>query len=369
MGHISVESWKDVRTRDFRTSIEASQRLSRASEHEAQVLLCLFRAKIIQFAVDGSLFLITSPRNCFDSRDKIFALYPLMQEMVPGICAPDYTKSLDDVIFETCSRIHQYTPDTTWLFMTKWPLRASNVEGALGPSWLPDITAKALQHKGKFRFGLIRNSEDFRILTLGCRFIGKCHPSPVKLGSEPEETIRRIAGLMYSTGEDLHSFAGSETRVRRKENLPERIFNALYTWTRYEIWKILEDLKVLSIFSTIAQYKGIGKLDDIPFTADQRGILPILTYGAKDLANKAFFWTNTGLFGICSDRLREGDTIMISTEFARPFAIRTRPDPSGEPNHYSMVDWVFVDGLEGATMDAEFVNEIRETPLSDIYIH
>jgi hypothetical protein len=257
--------------------------------------------------------------------------------------------------------------------MDKWPLRASSVEDALGPSWLPDITATGFQHTKNAEPGspTLRISQDFLILTLGSRFIGKCHPSPIELGNEPEETIRRIAGLMYSSGEDLHSFAGSEIRVRRKETLSERIFFALQKWFRVWQQQSPENVQVLfSTFSTIARYKDIGKLDDIPFTAEQRWFFHHeFKSAAKYFTNKSFFWTDTGLFGTCSDRLQEGDTIVLSTEFCRPCAVRTRPDPSGESNHYHMVDWVFVDGLEGATMDAQLMSEVEETPLSDIYIH
>uniref|UniRef100_A0A8H7TMM2 Uncharacterized protein n=1 Tax=Bionectria ochroleuca TaxID=29856 RepID=A0A8H7TMM2_BIOOC len=294
--------------------------------------------------------------------------------MVPGICAPDYTKSPDDVILETLSKIHERFPQFIRGCMEKWPLRASSMEDALGPSWLPDITAACYQHTKNAGPGphRLRISQDFLLLTLGSRFIGKCHPSPIKLGSEPEETLRRIAGLMYSSGEDLHSFAGSEIRVRRKENLPERILFALVEWL--QVWRYHQTPELvqvlLSTFSTIARYKDIGRLGDIPFTAEQ-----LLNFrlefksAAKYFANKSFFWTDTGLFGTCSDRLQEGDRIVLSPELWRPFAVRTRPDPSGESNHYHMVDWVFVDGLEGATMDAQLMSEIEETPLSDIYIH
>jgi hypothetical protein len=320
-----------------------------------------------------TLFLTTSPRSCSDPRDKIFAIHPFLQEMIPGICAPDYTKSPDDVIFETLSKIHERFPQFIWRFMEIWPLRASSMEDALGPSWLSDITATGFQHTKNAEPGssTLRISQDFLILTLGSRFIGKRHPSPIELGNEPEETIRRIAGLMYSSGEDLHSFAGSEIRVRRKETLSERIFFALQKWFRVWQQQSPEKVQVLfSTFSTIARYKDIGKLDDIPFTAVQRWAFHHeFKFAAKYFTNKSFFWTDTGLFGTCSDRLREGDTIVLSTEFCRPCAVRTHPDPSGESNHYHMVDWVFVDGLEGATMDAQVMSEVEETPLSDIYIH
>lgn len=389
INHISSQTWQNLYTRHFKTLRKALRRLPRATGSEAQEFmnLCLARLAIVydlsvQLVFMGdilarvcewellSLITMTNPRKCFDPRDKIFALHPFLQELVPGICAPDYRKSLDDVLFETLSKIYQHAPSFIRLFIIYWPLRGSSVEDASGPTWLPDITETHYPFSMSDRTALItlRISEDFLVLTLGARGIGKCHPSLMRLGSEPGEILRRIAEIMYSGGEDPYSFAGSEIKVRKKRNLSERIFYALHAWSH--IREFQEDIQEsLSILSTIAQYKSIRKLDDIPFTARQRKHLPILTITANDFANKTFFWTDTGLFGTCSGRLQEGDTIMIISELPGPFAVRTRLDPSGEPNHYYMVCRVFVDGIEGTARDAQLISEIQETPLNDIYIH
>ncbi|CAH0058538.1 unnamed protein product [Clonostachys solani] len=392
--HISTQTWKSLHDRHFKMASKARGRLLRARgiEPEAQELLHLCQARFAQVIRDfdltpnlvymghmwarpfkfdlSKLFIMTIHRKCLEPRDKIFALHPFIQELVPEICAPDYSKSPDKVLLETLSKFHQSSPFRTQVFMNYWPIRASGVEDASFPSWLPDITATGfpfIMDQG-LESTTLRISEDFLILTLGACFIGKCRPPLIRLGTDPEEIVRRIAGLMYSDGEDLHSLAGSKIRMRRKKHDPERIFNALWTWI--PLGQSRKDLRlILSICSTIAQYKSIRKLDDIPFTAEQSKKLHILTFAAKVFANKAFFWTDTGLFGTCSERLQEGDTIVITSEFRRPIAVRTRLDPSGGPNHYYMVDWAYVDGLEGTTMDAQLMNEIQETPLSDIYIH
>ncbi|CAH0025435.1 unnamed protein product [Clonostachys rhizophaga] len=383
-------SLQNLYHRHLKALENAGERLLGANEPEAQELLRLVDARLAPLFLDFNLcnrmlimdsilsrprefsilvvFYMTKHRDCFDPRDKIFALVPFIQQPVPVVSEPDYRRSLDDVLLETLSKIYQRSPGMIHRFMALWPLRASSVQDASGPSWIPDITAvdSRVATPSPGATITLRISEDFLVLTIGARFIGKCHPSRTRLGSEPEEILRRIARLMYADGEDLQCFAGSKIGMRRNGNHAGRIFDALWAWTPSSRWRTREHVRaLLSIFRTIARHEGIMKLDDIPFTAEQRSNLPEAEIAARDFANRDFFWTDTGLFGACSDRLQEGDTVVITSEFDRP----TRPDPSGESNHYSIVDWAFVEGLKGAAVDAQLVNEIQETPLSDIYIH
>ncbi|CAG9977965.1 unnamed protein product [Clonostachys byssicola] len=395
IAHTPELTWMDLFMRLANAAKDASWRLSGSVEPEAQELRRLYLRGVAQ-SVTGydlslqltamgeilagprelsvaKLFQMTIHRNCYNPRDKIFALHSFFQKLVPGICAPDYRKSVDDVLLETLSKLHQHMPPLIRHLMATWGFRASRVEHASGPSWLPDITATdcPLIYDARPTVAILRISEDFLTLPLGARYIGKCHRSLISLGSNPMVILRRIARLMYSDGEDLYSFAGSEIRMRGKEHRSERIFYALQAWTPTRQDTSPRVVQVLlSIFTTIAQHEDVRKLKDIPLTAEQKRRFPMLLLWAKDyLIDKAFFWTDTGLFGISSERLREGDTIALAPELPRPFAVRTRLGASDQSNHYCMVDWAFVDGLQGPTMDPKLISDIQKTPLSDILIH
>ncbi|CAH0043787.1 unnamed protein product [Clonostachys solani] len=290
----------------------------------------------------------TAHRKCFDPRDRIFALYSLAPELEAAYPA-DYRKPPEQ------------------------PLRNSRLESSGSyPSWLPDLNRH--QPAGFYPWGYTRAQEngvppsiDGKVLSLNARYLGSCK-TLFHFHSDVTGSWVTIFKVMLSVAVDL---------TASLKVLPE------YKDRTFEVSDIHKQLNYAClghnfVGSTFDPYELYNELNEEDPTVDIQhedvwsilDVFPLYRNKAACLTNKKVFMASSGLFGICSDEMRDGDHLMVSPWLPMPALIRKRDEFRGENGRKfaKLVDYTCTAGLSQDDPQEETLSLVEKKKLKRIRI-
>ncbi|CAH0044955.1 unnamed protein product [Clonostachys solani] len=288
----------------------------------------------------------TAHRDCFDPRDRIFALYPLFPEL-QAVCPADYRKPPEQVLMDTLTYILEHHPMFFSVIHT-WPLRPHRLEDESYPTWLPDITGR--QPAGVTGSGFYEGARHVRsrpvidnnILFVDAWMVGKCK---VVLRFEDSAARNLDTMFQYLDGVMEASLEYESWGIRELDGtkIHRRIAYACYYHDHVGPPEFPEE----EYHQIQAEVEARGA-ENLPWQRLPKS-LQILRDKAERLAGKVLFVTRSGLFGICSDLIEDGDYLFVSPSLYQPMPLRIRGEYcDGNDRRYArLVDFAFVDGLIG----------------------
>ncbi|KAK7212736.1 hypothetical protein V2G26_019914 [Clonostachys chloroleuca] len=309
----------------------------------------------------------TAHRECFDPRDRIFALYPLFAELQAAYPA-DYRKPPEQVLMDTLTYILEHHP-LFFSIIHIWPLRQHRLEDESYPTWLPDITGR--QPDGFTVSGFYEGARHVRsrpviennILFLDAWMAGKCK---VVLRFDDSAAKNLKTMLEYLNGEMEASLKYESWGIRELDGtkIHRRIAYACYYHDHVGPPEFPEE-KYRQIQAGL---EACGS-NHLPWQRLPKS-LQLLREKAERLAGKALFVTRSGLFGICSDMIEDGDYLFVSPSLHQPMPLRIRGEYcDGNDRRYGrLVDFAFVDGLVGDSKHEDVLKFVESQKLTRLRI-
>lgn len=323
-----------------------------------------------------SMFLFfTSDRQCFDERDKIFALYgllPAAQEIYP----PDYTKPITEVMLQAAAYIVNFEHGSHFL----WPQFALRDErladsSRLYPSWMPDFSGHMslrnsnvhVDINGPVAIPLTRSQDMLRpvsvehtTLRLWARYLGTCRVA-VQFADTKSNVLEQIHGLLQM---DVLEHDIGQT-ARKSENLIPRIARLCVAHR-----SLLSDFSAEEILET---FSSVFDSDpDAQQNSSHGPFWDIIKSAAEVLTGKALLVTNNGCLGICVGGVKDGDVVVIPPEVKVPLVLTPKSSTSADGVEYhKMVGTAIIDGVmsKGELFDEELVEEIAKRDVVEFLVH
>jgi hypothetical protein len=303
------------------------------------------------------LIITTAERQCFDARDKVFALYgmvPAAQE----VYAPDYFKPVETVMLETAAFLvnHERGP----IMWSSFGLRDDRLSNAMYPSWVPDFAQADMNSPNMHRDidgrvapslrkweepPLARVSDDLKTLKLWARSMGTCRVV-FHFNATAESLLRQIKGLLRTPVSDLPDNSLGK-KIRRPEDLTLRL---AYACVIHHVRKSdFTPKEVAETFEAIFENK----------TSKRRGSCWDMIHDAVgDLVGKTLLVTDGGCFGIGVAGIKDGDIVTIPPQVRLPLVLTKETSaPTGGPESYKMVGTAWIDGImEGVFVERRLSN-------------
>ncbi|CAG9998511.1 unnamed protein product [Clonostachys byssicola] len=264
----------------------------------------------------------TSHRKCFNPRDRIFALYSL----APGLEAAypaDYRKPPEQVLMDTICYLLEHYPEHLEFLVLSWPLRNTRLEDSDSyPSWLPDLTRH--QPAGFYPWGYTR-AQETRV--------------PPSIDGYKNQTVE-VSGIHKQLNYAClgHDFVGS-------------IFDP------YELYNELSEEDP----TADVQHEDVWSVLDT---------FPLYKNKSASLTNKKAFMASSGLFGICSEEMQDGDHLMVSPWLPIPALTRKRDDFRDENGRKfaKLVDFTCTSRLSQDDPQEEILRLVKQKKLKRIRI-
>lgn len=324
----------------------------------------------------SDLLFHTANRQCFDERDKIFALYgmlPAAQDVHP----PDYTKPITEVMLQAVAYVVNFEHQGYRLWRS-FGLRDERLSDAshLYPSWMPDFTQTAIKagslgDMNRHRGGEVaipltqlvtksaRVSVEHSTLRLWARCLGTCKVA-IQFADAESIIFEQIEGLLQTDG--LEAITGKP--VKKPGTLISRIartcvahYASSYDFSTNEI---------------VEAFYLVFKSDSDSLDGPVGSCLSLILTAAGALSGKVFLTTEDGCFGISVGGAKDGDIVIVPPEVAVPLVLRPEPSTLGDKNqYYKMVGTAIIDGVvrEGELFDEELVEEIARRDVVEFLIH
>ncbi|KAI1766154.1 hypothetical protein GGR53DRAFT_487648 [Hypoxylon sp. FL1150] len=264
------------------------------------------------------LYLIgaTAERNCYDKKDKVYALYgmvPSVQQVYP----PDYAKPVKDVMLETTAYMinHEQAP-AIWSF---FELRADRLTDTSYPSWVPDfgLVNSRLPSGGKGVADSLLRSEDvpsakvtsdLATAHLWARSLGTCKIVLTFDSVFTDAFVNQLRGLLQKgPSEVLESDAGKS--IRKLDTLVPRMARAFVAHHVQQHQYSTEE--ILATFDLIFDFKT-------PTRPIGNHCWAMIEDAAEGLTGKTLFVTEGGCFGICVGDVKDGDMVTIPPQTRAP---------------------------------------------------
>ncbi|KAI6083982.1 HET-domain-containing protein [Hypoxylon rubiginosum] len=317
------------------------------------------------------LYLIgaTAERNCYDKRDKVYAVYGMVPE-AQLVYPPDYAKPVKDVMLETTAYMinHEQAP-VIWGF---FELRIDRLLDTSYPSWVPDFTLvnSRTPSGGAGVAESLRRSEDAppaKVTTdlstahLWARSLGTCR-IVLKFDSLASNVlINQFCGLLQKgPSEALESDAGKS--IRKPDTLVPRMVRAFIAHHvrqhEYSTEEILKTFDLIFDFNTPTRPIG-------------NHCWAMIEDAAQDLTGKTLFVTEGGCFGIGVDDINDGDVVTIPPQTRAPMVFTREANTSTSgTEYYRMVGTAYIDGvMNGDLLDSDLVTTIEKQNLEEFLIH
>ncbi|XXH06113.1 hypothetical protein Hte_012558 [Hypoxylon texense] len=311
----------------------------------------------------------TAERNCYDKRDKVYALYgmvPAVQQVYP----PDYAKPVRDVMLETTAYMinHERAP-VIWALFELRPDRLSDMSY---PSWVPDFAAVNSNTPSR-DVGVadsLRRFEDappakvdadLSTAHLWARNLGTCKVVLKFDTLASNVLVNQFRGLLKKgPSQALESNAGKS--IRKPDTLAPRMARAFVAHHveqhEYSTEEILNTFDLIFDFATPTRPLGNhcwAMIEDV----------------AQDLTRKTLFVTEGGCFGIGAGEIKDGDLVTIPPQARAPMVLTREANIFGnEVEYYRMVGIAYVDGvMKGEFLDADLAAAIEKQELEEFLIH
>lgn len=324
------------------------------------------------------LLYMTSDRQCFDERDKVFALYgmlPAVQAMYP----PDYTKPITQVMLQSAAYIVNVENTSSQLWR-RFELRNGRLSDAsrLYPSWMPDFTRKdsssgserrknihvdrnggAARPLTRPKIGPKRISVEHMTLLFWARNLGACRVA-VRFSDTKSYVLKQVMELLQMdlTGDNVRK------ATRKPETFGSGLVRACFSP------RIVSSIPAETIIN--AFYQFLNSEPSTPPSEASQNLWDDIESAAQDLTGKDLIITKDGCLGISVGGVTDGDIVVIPPDAKVPLVLT--PDSSTltcEVKYHKMVGTAIVDGVmeKGELFDEEYVEEISKRDEVEFYIH
>ncbi|VUC31834.1 unnamed protein product [Clonostachys rosea] len=309
----------------------------------------------------------TAHRECFDPRDRIFALYPSHPDLQASYPA-DYGKAPEEVLIDS---LHYILDRHPMFFHTihVWPLRPGRLEDDDHPSWLPDITAR--QPAGVTNSGFYEGVRHVRswpaiednLLYIDAWMVGKIRVV-FRFDDSATNNLYTILQFLDGAMGAIPKYEHLGVSELKGSEIPRRIAYACYYHDHVGPQEFPEE----HYRQIQAELKGCGS-NGVAWQRVPKS-LQMLREKAERLAGKVLFVTRTGLLGICSDMVQDGDYLFVSPSLYEPMALRIRDEYSdeSEKRYGKLVDYAFVDGLIGDSKHDDVLEFVESQKISRLRI-
>lgn len=331
----------------------------------------------------ANLLYLTSDRQCFDERDKVYALYGILPD-AQHACPPDYSQPITEVIIQAVAFIVN-GQKSSHLLWPKFGLRHERLSDfCLHPSWMPDFSIISLSqvsspHLHTMREGVaapLKRCEDTNTpafvsvenatLRFGARYLGTCK---VVVRFEDTRSVEDTISNILENINGILQMDMSEDRLgkpfRKPDNIISRMVRAFFAhWQTSYKHSTKEILDAIHLVLN----SGLHSVLDSPCMACWENI----HFGIESLAGKSVLVTEDGCLGISVCGTKDGDILVIPPEVQVPLVLRPELLSSADGiKCYKMVGTAIVDGVmgKGELFDEEFVEEIAKRDVVEFLLH
>lgn len=331
----------------------------------------------------ATLLYLTSDRQCFDERDKVYALYGILPDAQDAY-PPDYSKPITEVMIQTVAYIVNGQNSSCKL----WPqfgLRHERLSNSrIHPSWMPDFSRVSQGRGSNLHLHVmpegvaapLTRREDTNTpafvsvqnatLRFGARCLGTCNvvvrfADTTSFEDTISNILEQINGILQM---DWLEDRLVETFME-PGNIISRMVRVLFahwpTSYKHSTQEILDAIHLV-------HNSGLQSLLDSPLMACWLDVHA----GIESLAGKSVLVTEDGWLGISVGGTKDGDILVIPPEVQVPLVLR--PESSGSEDGvecYKMVGTAIVDGVmvEGELLDEESVEEIAKGDLVEFLVY
>jgi hypothetical protein len=315
------------------------------------------------------LVITTAERQCFDARDKVFALYgmvPAVQEVYP----PDYFKPIKTVTLETAAFMVNYERGP--IMWSSFGLRDDRLSDTTYPSWVPDFAQADIDSPNIHRAvgdrtapslrkwdepPPARVSDDLKTLNLWGRNMGACKVA-FHFGSTAAEVLRQIEGLLRTPVSALPNQSLAK-QMRKADNLVTRL---AYACVIHHVRK--SDFSPKEIVET---FEAMFEND----SSRKGSCWYMIQDSSWDLVGKTFLVTEGGCFGVGVAGIKDGDIVTVPPQVRLPLVLtKEAPASPGGHGYYKMVGTAWIDGImEGEFIDPHLVAETEGLALQEFLVH
>jgi hypothetical protein len=255
---------------------------------------------------------MTARMNCFDPRDRLYAIRSLAFPKVRGLIIPDYGIGVEEAFTDfTVRLIGEYENGGNILTRCMTPSTRQL------PSWVPDFSSptdtlpiNAFHPCGQSKFGGVVTNESLSLQAVTMATI-----STLMLPAQPDYTYTEIIKACRSWEATCVSnvYAGGGSTANAF------IDTILCGW-RQELFPHLGSLNILTLEQCRKALDGYGKdveSDDMENLATRFG-----ESVGRTIRIGRFFKTLEGFIGLCSDSARAGDEVVIGLGVNSPLVLR-----------------------------------------------
>ncbi|KAI1337270.1 HET-domain-containing protein [Xylariaceae sp. FL0016] len=325
---------------------------------------------------DPFLYLLyaTAERECFDPRDKVFALYGMAKD-VPKVYKVAYEKPVGLVMKETVAyAMHHERGPFIW---ASFGLRDERLSDTTYPSWVPDfrqaVNVSTNIHRGRkdvveplyqWKNGpRTRVTSDLTTVHMWARSLGTCKVA-LRFASDTWTVMDQIHALIRP---DTAARSGDSLfrAIRKQDDLVPRLANACIVHQGET-----EDFSHNVIFQTFDELFRLGDAGKLQ-VANQKCRRMILS-AAEKLIGKALIVTERGSFGVGVGAISDGDVVTIPPEMGYPLVLTPVTPTSGAsgPRTYRMVGTAYIDGvIKDNFLDDELVSGLVKQNLEEFLIY
>jgi Heterokaryon incompatibility protein (HET) len=315
----------------------------------------------------GLFLCLTWARQCANRRDKIFALYGLVgKKMVNGEKAllPDYKMTYESIVAEAIAYVVNEEKDMDLFGFLA--LHQHSMRDEATPSWLPDLFDGDLRSPRCPAHFMTREvcstppisiavsqdrenrpiSSDFRTLALMGLIVDRIRDT-IAL----EKTVPLIAAQLDSIQHLIESRTpGRNVTKPQRFRIPVSLGSIILQSLEQSIWKTLTPRMEDDAGS--ADLSNRDKIVADYFAGRTTGSQERSVYNClKHICGRTLFITESGIYGVGSPEIKEGDELSILNGLKLPFVLRK--DTHGKTNEadiFKMIGAVFVSGLNTETI-------------------
>ncbi|KAF2672563.1 HET-domain-containing protein [Microthyrium microscopicum] len=314
----------------------------------------------------GLFLSMTCARECIDPKDKIYALYGLVQHQ-DTLPAADYEKSTETIVKETLSfLINERDEVDVYSFLGTF----SKSDKVSFSSWVPNLSdgslrsAKCPAHfisreicsHGGFRFGGAQDQHNGRV--------------------SPDLTTLVVHGIQIDRLQKIFVLGNNLSQLRTQiieiqellkhnQSINRRELSMVKTSENQRpIAELINKPGVQNLWTTLAprfdDNHGIKDMDSLPVQFEKflgtsdivDGVYPgmraspALVQALEHMFGRSFFITEQGIFGVSVPDVQDGDELALLYGFKVPYILRRSPEYLGAHSEpFLMVGGAYVSGV------------------------
>jgi hypothetical protein len=256
----------------------------------------------------------TSRMNCFDPRDRLYAIRSLATPGVRHLIIPDYRIGVEEAFRDFTKRLIDTYPYEINI-LTRCLLRKTPSTLQM-PSWVPDFATNhtlstfGFRACGHSKFDGVVTNETLTLQGVKLATITTLM-SPLQPDYTYTEIIKACRSWEASCESSVYAGGGSTANA---------FVNTISGGERSELFPDLNDRTLLTYEQYRKALDGYGEEvegDDIERLATRVGEIVRNT-----LRGGCFFKTREGLFGLCPESARAGDVVVVGLGVNSPFVLR-----------------------------------------------